>query len=57
MFIYMFIYLSMCVLMFPSVCVRRFTDVDFQSIQRIGDSLKKEDSKGTKTGRFGGSLI
>lgn len=31
----------------------RFTEVDFQSIQRIGDSLKKEDSKGTKTGRFG----
>lgn len=31
----------------------QFTDTDFQSIQRIGDSLKKEDSKGTKTGRFG----
>lgn len=35
------------------VVVVRFTEVDFQSIQRIGDSLKKEDSKGTKTGRFG----
>lgn len=31
----------------------QFSEVDFQSIQRIGDSLKKEDSKGTKTGRFG----
>ena len=30
----------------------KFTDVDFKSIQRIGDSLKK-DAKGTKTGRFG----
>ncbi|KAL4160257.1 hypothetical protein PRNP1_000828 [Phytophthora ramorum] len=30
-----------------------FTDVDFQSIQRIGDSLKKDNSKGWKTGRFG----
>ena len=30
-----------------------FTDVDFQSIQRIGDSLKKATSKGGKTGRFG----
>ncbi|CAM9585698.1 unnamed protein product, partial [Chrysoparadoxa australica] len=30
-----------------------FTDVDFQSIQRIGDSLKKDTSKGGKTGRFG----
>jgi len=27
--------------------------VDFQSIQRIGDSLKKEASQGAKTGRFG----
>lgn len=31
----------------------QFTDVDFASIQRIGDSLKREESKGTKTGRFG----
>ena len=31
----------------------QFTDVDFESIQRIGDSLKKDKSKGTKTGRFG----
>lgn len=30
-----------------------FTDKDFESIQRIGDSLKKEHSAGTKTGRFG----
>lgn len=30
-----------------------FTDKDFESIQRIGDSLKLESSKGTKTGRFG----
>ena len=30
----------------------KFTDTDFKSIQRIGDSLKK-DKKGTKTGRFG----
>ncbi|TMW63551.1 hypothetical protein Poli38472_002492 [Pythium oligandrum] len=30
-----------------------FTDADFQSIQRIGDSLKKDTSKGWKTGRFG----
>lgn len=30
-----------------------FTDVDFASIQRIGDSLKKAESKGGKTGRFG----
>ncbi len=30
----------------------KFTDVDFKSIQQIGDSLKK-DAKGTKTGRFG----
>lgn len=29
------------------------TQVDFQSIQRIGDSLKKEESRGAKTGRFG----
>jgi sacsin len=28
-----------------------FTDDDFASIQRIGDSLKREGSKGTKTGR------
>jgi hypothetical protein len=34
----------------------QFTETDFQSIQRIGDSLKKEDSKGTKTGRFGQSV-
>lgn len=30
-----------------------FTDADFAAIQRIGDSLKRETSKGTKTGRFG----
>ena len=30
-----------------------FTPRDFASIQRIGDSLKREESKGTKTGRFG----
>ena len=30
-----------------------FTDVDVASIQRIGDSLKKAESKGGKTGRFG----
>ena len=30
-----------------------FTSRDFSSIQRIGDSLKREESKGTKTGRFG----
>jgi len=30
----------------------KFTDVDFKSIQQIGDSLKK-DVNGTKTGRFG----
>ncbi|CAM9522156.1 unnamed protein product [Phaeothamnion confervicola] len=30
-----------------------FTDADFASIQRIGDSLKKDSSKGSKTGRFG----
>ena len=30
----------------------KFTEVDFKSIQQIGDSLKK-DAKGTKTGRFG----
>ena len=30
-----------------------FTETDFQSITRIGDSSKKETSKGTKTGRFG----
>lgn len=30
-----------------------FTDKDFESIQRIGDSLKLQTSKGTKTGRFG----
>lgn len=30
----------------------KFTETDFQSIQRIGDSLKK-DKNGTKTGRFG----
>jgi sacsin len=30
----------------------KFTDTDFKSIQRIGDSLKK-DKNGTKTGRFG----
>ncbi|CAM9688424.1 unnamed protein product, partial [Ectocarpus sp. 8 AP-2014] len=30
-----------------------FTDTDFRSIQRIGDSLKKDTSKGGKTGRFG----
>jgi sacsin len=31
----------------------QFTEVDFKSIQRIGDSLKKTSSKGAKTGRFG----
>jgi sacsin len=31
----------------------QFSEVDFQSIQRIGDSLKKEESQGAKTGRFG----
>ena len=31
----------------------RFQEADFQSIQRIGDSLKKATSKGSKTGRFG----
>lgn len=31
----------------------QFSEVDFQSIQRIGDSLKKEESRGAKTGRFG----
>ena len=30
-----------------------FTETDLKSIQRIGDSLKKDKSKGTKTGRFG----
>ena len=30
-----------------------FSAEDFASIQRIGDSLKRESSKGTKTGRFG----
>ena len=30
-----------------------FTETDFLSITRIGDSLKKENSKGIKTGRFG----
>lgn len=30
----------------------KFTETDFKSIQRIGDSLKK-DKNGTKTGRFG----
>ncbi|OQS01509.1 hypothetical protein ACHHYP_00661 [Achlya hypogyna] len=40
----------------PSLLVHnnaRFTDVDFESIQRIGDSLKKDNSQGWKTGRFG----
>jgi len=40
----------------PSLIVHNnatFTDADFQSIQRIGDSLKKDNSKGWKTGRFG----
>ena len=31
----------------------KFTKTDFESIQRIGDSLKKETSQGIKTGRFG----
>ena len=31
----------------------KFQEADFQSIQRIGDSLKKATSKGSKTGRFG----
>lgn len=30
-----------------------FQEADFASIQRIGDSLKKATSKGSKTGRFG----
>lgn len=30
-----------------------FTEQDFQSIQRIGDSLKKNDESKTKIGRFG----
>lgn len=30
-----------------------FTDEDFQSIQRIGDSLKKSSETKTKIGRFG----
>ncbi|EQC38856.1 hypothetical protein SDRG_03814 [Saprolegnia diclina VS20] len=40
----------------PSLLVHndaRFTDADFASIQRIGDSLKKDASQGWKTGRFG----
>ncbi|KAF0699884.1 Aste57867_9568 [Aphanomyces stellatus] len=40
----------------PSLMVynnAQFTDADFQSIQKIGDSLKKESSNGWKTGRFG----
>jgi len=31
----------------------QFTETDFASIQRIGDSLKKASSNGGKTGRFG----
>ena len=30
-----------------------FSDLDFESIQRIGDSLKRAESQGAKTGRFG----
>jgi len=30
-----------------------FTASDFTAIQRIGDSLKREESAGVKTGRFG----
>ena len=30
-----------------------FTETDFLSITRIGDSMKKEKSEGIKTGRFG----
>jgi sacsin len=30
-----------------------FTASDFTAIQRIGDSLKREESSGVKTGRFG----
>lgn len=30
-----------------------FTETDFQSIQRIGDSLKKTDEQKSKIGRFG----
>ncbi|KAL7692695.1 putative Zinc finger, RING-type, UBA-like superfamily, Zinc finger, RING/FYVE/PHD-type [Plasmopara halstedii] len=40
----------------PSLLVHNnatFSEADFQSIQRIGDSLKKTESKGWKTGRFG----
>lgn len=40
----------------PSLLVHNdavFTENDFQSIQRIGDSLKKSDSQKSKIGRFG----
>ena len=30
-----------------------FSDADFESIQKIGNSLKLKQSRGTKTGRFG----
>lgn len=30
-----------------------FTETDFASIQRIGDSLKRDTSRGVKAGRFG----
>ena len=30
-----------------------FTDADFAAIQRVGDSAKRDDSRGRKTGRFG----
>jgi sacsin len=40
----------------PSLLVHNdaiFTENDFQSIQRIGDSLKKTDTQKSKIGRFG----
>ncbi|ETW06282.1 hypothetical protein, variant [Aphanomyces invadans] len=49
-------YTKLAVFQGPSLLVHNnaeFTDVDFESIQRIGDSLKKDSSKGWKTGRFG----
>jgi sacsin len=40
-------------LAYNSAC---FTARDFESIQRIGDSLKKESTDGGHTGRFGVSM-
>ncbi len=40
----------------PSLLVynnAEFTETDFQSIQRIGDSLKKTEDSKSKIGRFG----